>query len=83
MRYVAIIERTMALEQAFDRIVERMTPSERATYDNGCKIVDWLMDIALDKTMPPAVRDEARSKLRACALRKPSETVQDVVGTKH
>ncbi len=49
----------------------------------GNEIVDWLMEIASDQSLPLDVRMEARSKLRACALRDPSQTVEDVVGTKH
>lgn len=49
----------------------------------GDAIVDWLMDVASDETLPLSVRHEARRKLTACALRDPSETVEDVVGTKH
>jgi hypothetical protein len=48
--------------------------------ETGDKIVDWYMDLASDKKMPPEVRDIARDKLRACALRQPHETVEDVVG---
>ena len=32
--------------------------------ETGNKIVDWLMDIALDTNQPLAVRSDARNKLR-------------------
>lgn len=51
--------------------------------ETGDKIVDWLMKLASDQAMPVVVRDDARRKLRDCALRKIEETVEDVVGTKH
>jgi hypothetical protein len=67
-------------EEAERRIVECMSPSERAAFQNGCQIVDWLMAIAGDPTLPKATRDDARAKLRACAHRQPGQTVQDVIG---
>lgn len=51
--------------------------------ETGDKIVDWLMEIASDQKLPIHVRTEARRKLSDCALRDPSQTVEDVVGTKH
>lgn len=51
--------------------------------ETGDKIVDWLMKLASDRSLPVDVRDEARRKLADCALRKVEETVEDVVGTKH
>jgi hypothetical protein len=51
--------------------------------DAGDKVVDWLMDIALDERLPAWARKQARDKLRACALRQPGQTVQDVIGEKH
>ena len=73
----------MTLEEAQRRIVERMTPAEREAWHNGCRIVDWLMTVACDEKMPPATRADARDKLRACAVRQPHETVQDVIGAKN
>lgn len=51
--------------------------------ETGNQIVDWLMEIAADLSMPKEVRDDARRKLRDCALRQPEQTVEDVVGPKH
>jgi hypothetical protein len=51
--------------------------------ETGDQIVDWLMGLASDQALPVSVREEARRKLRDCALRKIEETVEDVVGTKH
>lgn len=48
--------------------------------ETGDKIVDWYMDIANDKSLPVEVRDEARAKLTAFALRQPHQTVEDVAG---
>lgn len=48
--------------------------------ETGDKIVDWLMNIATDSSLPEATRSEALKKLRLAALRDPSETVEDVVG---
>jgi len=73
----------MTLDEAQARIVARMTPEERSVFENGCQIVDWLMDVAADGGLPQHTRDEARRKLRACAHRQPSQTVQDVIGSKH
>ena len=70
----------MLFDEAKQRSRDRMTADERVKFDAGCEIVDWLMAIATDLTMPQTVRDDARSKLRACALRQPHETVQDVIG---
>lgn len=70
----------MLFEEAKQRIRDRMTTDERVKFDAGCQIVDWFMAIATDPKMPQAVRDDARDKLRACALRQPHETVQDVIG---
>lgn len=49
----------------------------------GDAIVDWLFDLALDEKLPTEVRDDARRKIRACSVREPDQTVEDVVGTKH
>ena len=46
----------------------------------GDQIVDWLMAIADDKSLPLEVRSDARRKLTACALRQPEQSVQDVIG---
>jgi hypothetical protein len=73
----------MTLDEAQARIVARMTPDERAVFENGCKIVDWLMDVATDSSLPQATRDDARRKLRACAHRKPHEAVHHVIGSRH
>ncbi len=73
----------MTLDEAQQRIVARMTPTERTTWENGCQIVDWLMSVASDDALPASTRSDARDKLRACAMRQPSETVQDVIGPKH
>lgn len=70
----------MTLEEAQARIVARMSADERKAFKSGCTIVDWLMDIAVDDHMPASVREDARRKLRACAHRKPDQTVQDVIG---
>jgi len=70
----------VTFEEAERRIVERMTPGERAIHEAGCRIVDWLMEIASDARLPAATRDDARAKLRACALRQQGQTVQDVIG---
>ena len=70
----------MRIEEATRRIRERMTADERVAFDAGCQIVDWLMNIATDPAMPKDVRADARSKLSACALRQPNQTVQDVIG---
>lgn len=51
--------------------------------ETGDKIVDWLMAIADDKSLPLEVRSDARRKLRDCALRDPKETVEDVMGPKN
>lgn len=48
--------------------------------ETGDKIVDWYMDLASDKSLPVEVRDIARAKLTAFALRSPDETVEDVAG---
>ncbi|WP_157066603.1 hypothetical protein [Hyphomicrobium sulfonivorans] len=48
--------------------------------ETGDKIVDWLMDIAWDNSLPLATRLNAREKIRKAALRAPSEAVEDVVG---
>lgn len=73
----------MTFDEAEKSIIARMTPAEREAHLSGCEIVDWLMDIASNDGLPASVRCDARSKLRACALRKPSETVQDVIGSRH
>ncbi|WP_339084275.1 hypothetical protein [Hyphomicrobium sp. ghe19] len=49
--------------------------------ETGDKIVDWYMALADDKSVPAEVRDFARAQLRACALRLPHQTVEDVIGT--
>lgn len=46
----------------------------------GDAIVDWLMSIAEDPALPFDVRRDARKKLTACALRRPNQRVEDVVG---
>lgn len=51
--------------------------------DAGDKIVDWLIDLSFNKALPRQVRDDAREKLRACALRQPGQTVQDVIGARN
>ena len=51
--------------------------------ETGNKIVDWLMDVALNDKLPMTTRREARNKLTACALRTPSQAVEDVIGQKH
>lgn len=73
----------MTLDETQARIVARMTPDERAAFENGCTIVDWLMGIATDSRLPQETRDDARQKLRACTLRQPHEAVQDVIGSRH
>jgi hypothetical protein len=51
--------------------------------ETGDAIVDWLFCLAEDKTLPIEVREDARRKIAACALRQPEETVEDVVGPRH
>lgn len=70
----------MTIEEAMQRIVDRMTPAERAEHDRGCKIVDFYMDIALNAKLPALTRTMARDKLRAFACRQPGETVSDIDG---
>lgn len=66
--------------EAERRIIERMTPAERAVYEQGCQIVDFYMDIATNSGLPASTRIEARGKLRAFACRQPGETVADIDG---
>jgi hypothetical protein len=49
----------------------------------GDMIVEWLFAIADNTKLPRTVRMHARDKIFACALRMPSQTVMDVMGTKH
>lgn len=70
----------MTLEEAERRIVERMTPAERAAHEQGRQIVDWYFDLLDNPNLPVSARDEVRAKLRAFAHRKPHETVSDIDG---
>lgn len=47
--------------------------------DAGQRVVDMLMSVALDESRPQSERDDARTKLRACAHRQMHQTVRDVV----
>ena len=67
-------------EEAERRILERMTPSERAIHAQGCQIVDFYMGIATSSSLPEATRMHAREKLRAFACRQSGQTVADIDG---
>ncbi len=49
----------------------------------GDAIADWMTELADNPNVPPSVRATAWEKLCACAKRKPWQTVQDVIGTRH
>jgi hypothetical protein len=70
----------MTLEEAERRIVERMTPAERAAHEQGCQIVDWYFSLLDNPNLPASTRQEVREKLRAFAHRQPHETVSDIDG---
>lgn len=70
----------MTLDEAMKRIVDRMTPDEKAVHERGCQIVDFYMDIAVNQALPVATRLEARGKLRAFANRGHGQTVADIDG---
>lgn len=72
--------KSMTIDEAHRRMVARMTPSERAIHEQGCQIVDFYMDIAMNSALPDATRTAARDALRAFAFRKSGETVVDVDG---
>jgi len=72
--------KAMWIEEAQRRILERMTPQERAVFDQGCQIVDFYMSIAENQSLPASTRMQARDKLRAFACRGAGETVADIDG---
>lgn len=70
----------MSLEEAQRRILARMTPQERAVFDQGCQIVDFYASIAENQSLPASTRMQARDKLRTFACRGAGETVADIDG---
>lgn len=55
----------MTLEEAERRIIDRMSPAERAAHEHGCQIVDFYMSIEANDALPLSTREIARNKLRA------------------
>lgn len=70
----------MYFEKARRRIVARMIQADLAEYERGCRVVDFYMEIAMSDALPQPVRDDARRKLSAFALRDAGQTVADIDG---